>query len=131
MDTLCLKITKISGYGNINSMHLLCIPRRLCALFLILFFFGHVISLNRKTVHSLKKDHGFQEREGVFCLALLSIPNHQLLCRPGALGTVYVQYHLTDHCCYGSVHCLCLHPHPHPPGLGIFLQNMWLSQFSV
>lgn len=35
MDTLCLKITKISGYGNINSRNLLCVTRRLCVLFLI------------------------------------------------------------------------------------------------
>ncbi|EDL15491.1 RIKEN cDNA 1110032A04, isoform CRA_a, partial [Mus musculus] len=84
------------------------------------------ILLHRQTFPSLRKSHGFQAREGVFCLALLSIPDHHLLCCHGALGTIDAQHHHTDHCGYGGIHCLCLHPHPHPPGLGIFLQNMWL-----
>lgn len=131
-DTLCVRVTKMSGYGNTNSRYLLCVTRRWGALFLILFYFFPcgVIFSNRKTSHSLRRNHGFQEREGVFSLALLSIPNHQLLRRPGALGTVYVQHHLTNHCCHGRLHRLCLHSHPHPPGLGIFLQNMRISQFN-
>lgn len=38
-DTLCVRVTKMSGYGNTNSRYLLCVTRRWGALFLILFYF--------------------------------------------------------------------------------------------
>lgn len=74
--------------------------------------------------------HGFQAREGLFLLALLPVPNHQLLCCPGALGAVHVQYHPAHHFRDGGVHCLCFHPNPRPPGVGVFLQNVWLPQYT-
>lgn len=75
-------------------------------------------------------ENGFQACERIFLLALLSIPNHYVLCCLGALGAIYVQYCCTNHFRHGCVHCLCLHPDPHSPGLGIFLKNMWISQYN-
>ena len=94
------------------------------------FVFCRVIFFTMQTLHGLRKNHGFQACEGVCCLALLSVPNHHLLCSHGALGAVHAQHHLSNHCRYGGLHCLRLYPHPHPPGLGIFLQNMWLRQLN-